>query len=586
MTTSDGSVLDTTKIVDNGPPARRWNLVVLGDGYQAGQMTQYATDVQRLVSALFAASPFDRLRNAINVYRVNVTSTDSGADDPAACGGSGATARTYFDASFCNNGIRRLLLVNNTTVINTANVQVPQWTVLMVVVNSTVYGGAGGAVATLSLAAGSEEIAIHEIGHTAFGLADEYEYFQGCGVDIDRNNHPAGEPAEANVTVNTNRATLKWRNLVAASTAIPTTRNADCAQCDPQASPVPAGTVGLFEGAHYYHCGAFRPDFNCKMRALGPPFCGVCRQRIDTVLGPYLPPVPPVAATAWGPNRLDVFVRGTDRALYHKWWDGTGWGPSLTGYQRQGGVIEGAPTGVSSGPGRLDVFVVGTDRALYHKWWDGRAWGPSLNGYQRLGGVIEGSPEVVSWGPDRLDVFVVGTDRALYHKWWDGGAWGPSLNGYQRLGGVIWGQPRAVARGPNRLDVFVVGTDRALYHKWWDDSAWGPSLTGYQRLGGVIEGSPEVVSWGPDRLDVFVVGTDRALYHKWWDGSAWDPSLTGYQRLGGVIVGSPTAVSWDPHRLDVFVVGTDFALYHKWWDGSAWGPSLTGYQRVGGVIDF
>ncbi|MFN2495592.1 MAG: M64 family metallopeptidase [Pseudonocardiaceae bacterium] len=278
MTTSDGSVLGTTKIVDNGPPSRRWNLVVLGDGYQAGQMAQYATDVQGLVDALFATAPFDRLRNAINVYRVNVTSTDSGADDPAACGGSGVTARTYFDASFCNNGIRRLLLVNNSTVINTANAQVPQWTVLMVVVNSTVYGGAGGAVATLSRAAGSAEIAIHELGHTAFGLADEYEYYQGCGVDTDRNNHPAGEPAEPNVTINSNRATLKWRNLVAAATPIPTTSNANCAQCDPQPSPVPAGTVGAFEGAHYYHCGAFRPDFNCKMRALGHPRAAFLRR--------------------------------------------------------------------------------------------------------------------------------------------------------------------------------------------------------------------------------------------------------------------------------------------------------------------
>jgi hypothetical protein len=42
---------------------------------------------------------------------------------------------------------------------------------------------------------------------------------------------------------------------------------------------------------------------------------------------------------AWGANRLDVFVLGTDRALYHKWWDGSAWGPSVTGYERQGGVI-------------------------------------------------------------------------------------------------------------------------------------------------------------------------------------------------------------------------------------------------------
>ena len=34
---------------------------------------------------------------------------------------------------------------------------------------------------------------------------------------------------------------------------------------------------------------------------------------------------------SWGPNRLDVFVVGTDSALYHKWWNGASWGPSLTG---------------------------------------------------------------------------------------------------------------------------------------------------------------------------------------------------------------------------------------------------------------
>ena len=53
-----------------------------------------------------------------------------------------------------------------------------------------------------------------------------------------------------------------------------------------------------------------------------------------------------------------------------------------------GGVCVGAPRVCSWGPNRLDVFVVGTDSALYHKWWDGSAWGPSLTGYERLGGVI------------------------------------------------------------------------------------------------------------------------------------------------------------------------------------------------------
>ncbi|WP_208025663.1 S8 family serine peptidase [Niastella caeni] len=287
---------------------------------------------------------------------------------------------------------------------------------------------------------------------------------------------------------------------------------------------------------------------------------------------------------SWGPNRLDVFVIGTDSALYHKWWNGSAWGPSLTGYENMGGTIISAPEVVSWGPNRLDVFVVGANSALYHKWWNGASWGPSLTGYENMGGIIQGQPKVVSWGPNRLDVFVVGTDRSLYHKWWNGSAWGPSLTGYENLGGKIIGNPEVVCWGPNRIDIFVVGTDSSLYHKWWNGSAWGPSLTGWENLGGTILGQPKAVSWGPNRLDVFVVGTNSALYHKWWNGSAWGPSITGYENMGGTIIGSPEAVSWGPNRLDVFVTGTNSALYHKWWNGSAWGPSLTGYENMGGTI--
>jgi hypothetical protein len=287
MTIADGTVLGTTKVVNNCSSALMWDLVVMGDGYNRDQMPQYEANVQGFVDTMFRTPPFDELRSAINVHRVNVASTGSGADDPAACGGSGVTARTYFDATFCGDGrIRRLLTVNNTTALSTTGAQVPQWNAVLVVVNSTVYGGSGGAVGTFSLAPGAEEIALHELGHSAFRLADEYEYFRGCASgETDRNNHPAGELAEVNVTTNTNRATLKWRNLITApETPWPTTGNANCARCDPQTSPVPAGKVGLFEGAHYHHCGAFRPEFNCKMRVLGKPFCAVCRERIRWVI--------------------------------------------------------------------------------------------------------------------------------------------------------------------------------------------------------------------------------------------------------------------------------------------------------------
>jgi hypothetical protein len=127
------------------------------------------------------------------------------------------------------------------------------------------------------------------MGHSAFGLADEYEYWSGCASgETDRNNHPAVEPSEPNVTIDSNRATIKWASFIAAATAMPTTNNGNCAQCDTQANPAGANTVGAFEGAHYFHCDAFRPVFNCKMRDTGGDFCPVCDARIRAVLAPFV----------------------------------------------------------------------------------------------------------------------------------------------------------------------------------------------------------------------------------------------------------------------------------------------------------
>jgi IgA Peptidase M64 len=289
MGTSDGKVLGATRIVDAGSPAQRWNLAVVSEGYRSSEMGQFAMDAQQLADTLLATAPFDRLRRAINVYRVDVTSTDSGAKDPTKCGGIGVKPKTYFDASFCTNSIRRLLVGNSGRVVKVLNKEVPQWHMAMLAVNSPVYGGSGGAVATFSKAPGAVEVALHEMGHTAFGFADEYEYYSGCASDSGHDKHSGSEPSQPNITTNKNRATVKWRGLIQATTPVPTTKNANCAACDPQPAPVPSGTVGLFEGADYYHCGVYRAEFNCRMRNLSNPFCAVCQQVIVKKLTPFLP---------------------------------------------------------------------------------------------------------------------------------------------------------------------------------------------------------------------------------------------------------------------------------------------------------
>ena len=376
MSTADGTVLGSTQIFGTAPRNRAFNVVLLAEGFTDAQQADFNTACGSFVTAFSGTPPFDELAPAINVFRVNVSSTDSGADDPASAGGTGAVVRTYFDATFGGNGIRRLLLCNTTTALQVAAAQVPEFTVAIVVVNSTIYGGSGGSVGTYSLAGGATEIAIHEMGHTAFDLADEYPYYAG-GNETGHDHHPAGEPGEPNVTTNTDRNTLKWRWAVSSTTAIPTMSNPNCAQVDSRPSSVPAGTVGLFEGAHYYHCGGFRPEYDCKMRNLGVPFCAVAARSFWNRISPL---ATMQARANDADHRACPLSRASRRVCGRL---GRPHHEQLVGpIQRLGRMVPGAGRHQRAGrhriadhrraryAGHLDLFTVGTDNRVYSAWWD------------------------------------------------------------------------------------------------------------------------------------------------------------------------------------------------------------------------
>ena len=290
-TPADGTVFGATKILDNGLATDRFNLVLIAEGYRKSELPSFAADAAQFAEFFLKTPPYDTNSGAFNIWRIDVISKDSGADDPGACGGSREKPDTFFDASFCGDGrIRRLLRVDNRTVFNVLNAEIPEWDQALVIVNSTIFGGRGGTPAVTSLAGSWETIAIHELGHSVFCLADEYEYWRGCGSgEMDRTNHPPCEPVQPNVTTETNRALVKWKDLILPKTEVPTTVNPDCTTCDSRSNPFPRQTVvGLYEGAHYYHCDAFRPVFSCMMRDFGP-FCPVCTKRILDVLEPYQP---------------------------------------------------------------------------------------------------------------------------------------------------------------------------------------------------------------------------------------------------------------------------------------------------------
>src|SRR5260370_20879445 len=161
----------------------------------------------------------------------------------------------------------------------------------MVIVNTSEYGGSSdGRTAKFSTNPSSAEIALHEMGNLVFIFADEYDCRTCVSGETGQDHYAGGEPPQPNVTTNTDHNTIKWKaQLTSATDTLPTTQNANCSTRDSQANPKADTYVGAYEGANYFHCGCFRPSFNCRMRALGNPFCLVCQAVIRATLQPFLP---------------------------------------------------------------------------------------------------------------------------------------------------------------------------------------------------------------------------------------------------------------------------------------------------------
>jgi hypothetical protein len=261
-------------------------------------------------------------------------------------------------------------------------------------------------------------------------------------------------------------------------------------------------------------------------------------------LGGLLGSGPSVAS--WSSGRLDVFARGNDGTLIHKWYDAGSW----HGWESLGGNLTSDPSAVSWASGRLDVFARGPANDLIHKWYGANGW----SGWESLGGILADAPGVASWAAGRLDVFVRGGDNALWHRWYDG-----SWAGWENLGGIITSAPGAASMSAGRVDVFARGGDRALWHRWYDVGGWAA----WEPLGGILASEPDASSWGTGRLDVFIRGTDGALWHDTYAANAWS-----WEYLGGSLSSGPGAVSWGSGRIDVFGRGPDLALWHKWYQGS------------------
>jgi hypothetical protein len=303
----------------HGEPRSKVDVLLLGDGYTAEECAaDFRADARRLADVLFAHEPFHHRRSDFNVWGLCPPSAESGVSRPS----TGRHRRTPVGATYDAFGSERYLL----TFENRAWRDVAAWApyeLVEILANNETYGGGGiyNLFATVAIDSDwSDYVFIHELGHHFAGLADEY-YTSPVAYEA-----PAEitEPWEPNVTALSDPAHLKWGDLVAAATPIPTLWPKDAfeaqqkaiqarrreirAQNRPEAemsalfreerafttgllsSAEHAGEVGAFQGANYDAQAFYRPQIDCVMFTRDEvPFCAVCQRALEEVIDRYAP---------------------------------------------------------------------------------------------------------------------------------------------------------------------------------------------------------------------------------------------------------------------------------------------------------
>tara|TARA_R110000868_G_scaffold95865_9_gene263528 strand:- start:3399 stop:4796 length:1398 start_codon:yes stop_codon:yes gene_type:complete len=269
-------VFDVEAIEVTGDNDKRINLVIMGDGYQTTEFPKFITDASSFTNEMFTQSPFIEYANYFNVYAIKVPSNQSGADHPGTATDPNVTepvfpiadVDTYFNTSFDTNNIHRLLYTFSSSIIyNTLANYLPEYDQPIILVNTSQFGGAGGAYAVSYTGSSANETIIHELGHSLFNLRDEYyagDQFAREGI---------------NMTQETNTSLVKWKNWLNTN------------------------GVGIYPyGNNGTAATWFRPHQNCKMRYLNAPFCSVCKEAIIEKIHSLVSPIDAYTPTS---NTLD-----------------------------------------------------------------------------------------------------------------------------------------------------------------------------------------------------------------------------------------------------------------------------------------
>lgn len=251
-----------------GDPGKRFNIVVVSDGYTQAELPKFREHVNKHLNVMWTIEPFKSYRSYINVYAVEIISGESGVDcDPDLASPRRETPLQMGFWGGCNpSSVQRLLGVDGAAANRYADLVAGTSRSnrqLLAMANSETYGGAGGANATVSGGnALSALITPHELGHSLGGLQDEYDYLQR---GVRGSAYTGAEPSSTHHTLLAEQQMRDqqrkwWRWLGERSES--------------------GGVIGRYEGGLYSGGGVWRPSAHSMMKTLGYYFDQISREQM------------------------------------------------------------------------------------------------------------------------------------------------------------------------------------------------------------------------------------------------------------------------------------------------------------------
>ena len=282
---------------DNDADAARYDIVIIGDGYDASDADQarFTEAAKGFYAGLSQVAPYSEYAANLNVWGLNLVSPESGVTDPD----HPHAANTALKCSFTSGS---MLISGSASEVRAmsacaaAGVEVDA--VFVVLHDKFEHDGASANYST-HVAFASDlypwgTVAGHELGHLIGNLGDEYGaqscYTTSACVTPDPMavyTLPYG-PGVPNLTIETDAALVPWADILQSRT-MPTTRDI----------AVSGETIGRWEGGGRQYCfGIYRPCEYCLMDGVTgqnpetDTFCPVCSRVVAAELALYAPPPP------------------------------------------------------------------------------------------------------------------------------------------------------------------------------------------------------------------------------------------------------------------------------------------------------